>query len=39
MYDEVVTGLAEVFPQLVTSLLLLEKEEGVAPPRDAPPLR
>ena len=31
VYDEVVTGLAEVFPQLVTSLLLLEKEEGVAP--------
>ena len=29
VYNDVVTGLAEVFPQLVTSLLLLEKEEGV----------
>ena len=29
VYNEVVTGLAETFPQLVTSLLLLEKEAGV----------
>ncbi|MGP1366539.1 MAG: glycosyltransferase [Schwartzia sp. (in: firmicutes)] len=29
VYHDVVTGLAETFPQLVTSLLHLEKEEGV----------
>ena len=29
LYEKVVAGLAECFPQLVTSLLLLEKQDGI----------